>query len=248
MTGFAEIAAALRDPDLPRPEGMVDPRGRAATARFDVYRNNVTVGLTEALRDGFPVVAQLVGPEFFAAMAREYLRAHPPRDAVIALWGDGFGDWLAGFPPVAQLPYLPGVARLEYLRRRAYFAADAAPLGAEAAATIAPDRIGGMVLRPHPSAGWMRDPHPVLAIWSRHMAPAAAAEPPGELIVCRPGKTVLPVAAPDGSCATLDALAAGAPLAEALPGGADHAAIFAALFRVSALLPPDIEGEPDATV
>ena len=64
----AEFAAALLDPQRPVPAGLIRPDGTPADRRFAIYRNNVAVGLTEALRAGFPVVEKLVGAAFFAAM------------------------------------------------------------------------------------------------------------------------------------------------------------------------------------
>ncbi len=69
MTGQTEFATALLDPAQPTPEGLQNPFGGPAAKRFDVYRNNVAVSLTEALETGFPTIAKLVGMIFFKAMA-----------------------------------------------------------------------------------------------------------------------------------------------------------------------------------
>ena len=67
-----EFALALRSGPLP--DGLTalltarDPS--EVEQRFAVYRNNVTVSLTEALAQRFPVIKRLVGEEFFAALAR----------------------------------------------------------------------------------------------------------------------------------------------------------------------------------
>ncbi|MGB8812639.1 MAG: DNA-binding domain-containing protein [Paracoccaceae bacterium] len=235
MKIFSEFAMALTAPDAPRPAHVLDATGHGGTTRYDIYRNNVTVGLTDALAANFPVVRDLVGPEFFSAMAREFLRSHPPRLPIMAFYGDEFADWLAAFPPVASLPYLPGVARLEALRRHSIHAADAAPLDASVLAEAPQEQFGELRLQPHPSARWMTDAQPVLAIWNRHNGQPAASEPAGEILLCRPAMTVLQIAAPLGTSATLQALAAGLPLQDALPADADHTAIFAALFAVAAL-------------
>ena len=57
----ARFARALLDPGQDRPAGLTGPGGAPAGRRFDVYRNNVAVSLTEALGQGFPVVKRLVG-------------------------------------------------------------------------------------------------------------------------------------------------------------------------------------------
>lgn len=235
MSALSEFAAALTAPELPRPMSLIDASGHPGTSRYDIYRNTVTVGLTDALAANFPVVRDLVGPEFFSAMAREYLREHPPRLPIMALYGDELAGWLAGFAPVASLPYLPGVARLEALRRHAAHAEDAAALEPAALAEVHPEALGGLRLQPHPSARWMTDAQPVLAIWNRHNGQPDANDPAGEILLCRPAMTVVQVAAPAGTCATMAALASGSPLGKALLSRADHGAIFATIFAAGAL-------------
>ena len=89
----AAFAAALLDPDLPLPLGVVDPAGRPAQRRFNIYRNSVTQGLGAALETGFPAVLALVGPAFFRAMALRFLREHPPRGRIMMLYGAEFADF-----------------------------------------------------------------------------------------------------------------------------------------------------------
>jgi hypothetical protein len=128
MTCQSSFGAALLDPEAPPPPGLTDAQGRPAGRRFDVYRNNVAASLGDALATGFPVISKLLGEEFFRAMAGVFLRAHPPGDPRLQLWGAKFPGFLARFDPVAHLPYLPDMARLELGLRQSYHAADATPL------------------------------------------------------------------------------------------------------------------------
>ncbi|WP_375257206.1 putative DNA-binding domain-containing protein [Citreimonas sp.] len=238
MTGAAAFRAGLLDPAAAPPMGLTVPEGRAAADRYAVYRNNVTVALVDALRAGFPVVARLVGTAYFDAMAREFVRAHPPDSPVMARYGARLPGWLATFPPLAALPYLPEVAAIEQARRESYHAADAMPLAPEALARLPPDAVAALRPRPHPSARWLVTRHPALAIWSRNGdRPDLADASAGEVLICRPESTVLIASAPKGTIAMLQALAQGATLAEALPAGTDHGALFAALFAAGALVP-----------
>ena len=213
-----DFRLALLDPGLAVPEGLTDPQGRPAGRRFSVYRNNVAVGLTDALRNYFPVVHALVGEEFFAAMAGVFLRAHPPASPVLITYGAELPGFLAVFPPVAHLGYLPDIARLELAIRDAYHAADAAPVAADTFAAMAPGALASARIRFAPAVRLIRSAWPIHAIWSanrRGTAPPAArvAE---DVLVVRPAFDPEPRLLPAGSAAFLSALIAGATLADAL--------------------------------
>jgi hypothetical protein len=215
--------AALLDPDRPAPAGLTDPEGRPAGRRFDVYRNNVTVSLTEALRQAFPVVLKLVGDEFFTAMAREHLRAHPPASPMLMFYGQAMPGFLESFPPVAHLGYLPDIARLELAIRQSYHAADAAPVAAEALKALAPDALVAARLTLAPALRLVRSRWPIHAIWSANMrgtAPptAALAE---DVLVVRPAFDPEPLLLPAGAAPFVAALLAGETVGAALEAGAE---------------------------
>ena len=214
------------------PAGLSAPQPDEVARRFGVYRNNVMHGLSRALERRFPVIARLVGSEFFAALARSFAAAHPPRSPVLIDWGDAFADFLARFPPLAQLPYLPDVARLEFARGSAYHAADAAPAPAEALVTEDPGRLH---LRLHPSVHLIASPWPVLTIWRANQAGRPPARIPAHhrehaLIARTRALEVIvePLDAP--SHAVLSALQRGTRLAEAA-GPDDPAAALTLLLR-----------------
>ena len=58
-------------------------------------------------------MARLVGEEWFRAAAAVFVRGRLPRHPTLLHYGEGFADFLASFAPAAELPYLPGVARLD---------------------------------------------------------------------------------------------------------------------------------------
>lgn len=156
-----EFSAAFRHGlsagDVPAFVTATDPA--EAAIRFAVYRNNVAHSLREALGRRFSVVRRLVGDEFFGAMAAEFIAAHPPQSPVLQEWGWEFAGFLTEFPPVARLPYLPDVARIEWARGRAYHAADADPLDPSALVEDAPIRL-------HPSLRLLRLDQPAVSIWA----------------------------------------------------------------------------------
>lgn len=165
-----EFASALLDPERALPAGLVGPDGEPSARRFAVYRNNVFVGLTDALRAGFPCVARLVGDEFFAAIARVFAAVTPPGSPVLLHYGAEFPDFIASFAPAASLPYLADVARIERAATEAYHEREAAPLSPSALAGVPPGQAAMLRLRLHPSVRLLRSAFPAFTIWRMNNA------------------------------------------------------------------------------
>lgn len=215
MTGQTAFRQALLDPAAPVPEGLAGPGGGPAARRFAVYRNNVAVALTEALEAAFPIVRRIVGEAFFAAMAGVFLRAHPPSSPCLADYGAAMPEFLARFPPVAHLGYLPDVARLENALRRAYHAADAAPVGPGALPPAADLAAARVTLAP--AVCVIRSAAPLHGIWRFNTEPDAPkpGAGPEDVLVTRPGFDPRVDLLPPGGGDFVEALGRGATLAEA---------------------------------
>lgn len=202
----------------PPPVGLVAWNEAVPQRRYGVYRNNVTASLTGALASRFPATESIVGPNFFRAMAGDFIKAHPPRSPVLLAYGDDFPDFAAAFEPAKALAYLPDVMRLEVARGRAYHAADARPLDSAALAAIDPARLGGLVLVPHPALSILSSAHPMVTIWAMN----AGEMPLGPInswrgehaLVTRPHLTVEVTPLSAAAAAFLRRLAGGANLAE----------------------------------
>jgi hypothetical protein len=164
------FAAALLDPAAPCPDGLATWNGSDPARRFAVYRNNVTGSLIDALGETFPVVRQLVGDDFFRAMAAAFVRAAPPASRILAHYGAAFPAFVAAFEPARALAYLPDVARLEWLRVQAYHAADAQPLAPQhlAHALSMPERLPAARVTLHPSLASLASAYAVVSLWAAH--------------------------------------------------------------------------------
>ncbi|MGH1353342.1 MAG: DNA-binding domain-containing protein [Methyloligellaceae bacterium] len=163
-----EFVRSLKQPDLPVPDEIGKTLGEPSRKRFNVYRNNSAVGISEALMAGFPVVAQLVGEEFFKAMASVYMQSNLPASPVMMRFGDNFPEFIANFEPAQSVPYLADIARLEWAWTGAYHAADADPIGIEALGQIDPEMLHEVKFSLHPSLHLMKSEWPVFSIWSAH--------------------------------------------------------------------------------
>lgn len=219
-----DFAAALLDPELPVPSGLVGPDGEPSLKRFSVYRNNVVAGLTDTLKDAFPAVHRLVGTDFFRAMARVYVAIEPPRSPIMLDYGAGFPDFIGSFEPAASLPYLADVARIERAWTEAYHAPEASPLELAAFAAIDPEQLPAIRLRLHPSVRFVRSRFPALTIWQMNVGDGVPApldlDAGGEdALIARPLADVEVRSLPMGSLEFIQALANGRSILAALEAG-----------------------------
>jgi hypothetical protein len=252
-----EFAAALIDARLPVPAGLIDPDGEPSARRFAVYRNNVVVGLIEALKAAFPALHRIVGAEFFKAMARAYVVNEPPSSPILFDYGAGFADFIAGFAPAAELPYLPDVARIERAWTEAYHASEAEPLDPTVLAAIAPDRLAELHLTLHPSVRLVRSPYPALTIWRMNVtdgvpAPVDLTSGGEDLLIARPKADVevrsLPAGGVDFIRALMDGMTVLAAVRSATKanGRFDLAVHLTGLLQANVLMGYDLASEPAA--
>jgi len=216
---FQQAFARALLADDPSDEAPAWMRALIAQPGFAVYRNTVICGCVDALRANYPAVATLVGDDWFDAAATHHARATPPSTPVLLDYGRGFADFLAGFPPAMELPWLADVARLDRFHTEAHAAPDARPTDPAAVAALGAAALSRVVLRPHPSARWAWfDDSPAAAIWQRSRAGQDLSEldwQPDGMLVVRPRDRVDAVPLGRAACVLLDGCAAGLPLAEA---------------------------------
>jgi hypothetical protein len=207
----ADFTAAMLDAALPVPEGLIDSTGHPAGRRFNVYRNNVAVSLTEALKTAFPVITKLLGEANMDGLARIYLAAHPPASPLMMFYGEAFPDFLAQMEQLSHLGYLPDVARLELAMRRAYHAADTEALAPEALGALPPEALMQAVLTLAPAVQLVRSPWPVHGIWRFNSEDGASKPEAGaeDVLITRPAYDPVFRLLPPGGAEWIAALAAG---------------------------------------
>jgi hypothetical protein len=88
------------------------------------YRANGQALAERALLSAYPVLAQLLGDENLAMLARHFWTTHPPLKGDMACWGEALADFIDASPQLVDNPYLGDVARLEWLMHQAASAAD----------------------------------------------------------------------------------------------------------------------------
>lgn len=259
MSFLAELqfrfARAVCDPVVPVPNEVRGGGHPGSSRRFDVYRNNMVASLADTLRSTFPAVHRLVGEDYFAAVAREYIAQQPPDSPVLLCYGETFGDFLEAFPSASGVPYLGDVARLEWARIRALHAADAEPASIDALAGVDEALLESITFMLHPSLSVIRSRWPVVSLWTACLNPdhcvAVDMNAPEDVVVIRPELKVGVHVPPSGGGVFLAALQRGESLGSAARramgcGEAfDLAAQLQFLFETGAVAAVNLPQEPD---
>jgi len=165
-------------------------------------------------------------------------------------YGDSLPDFIAGFGPTADMPYLADLARLEAARTRAYHAADACPLAPQALADLADTDLLAARLSLHPSVNTVASRYPVTAIWAMNMNLQPLAEivdwRGDDVVIARPAMDVEVRRFPTGTADFIDALRH-APLGDAAAHAVrahpdiDITTTFAALLAAGVFVAFDLE-------
>ncbi|MEX3980916.1 putative DNA-binding domain-containing protein [Paraburkholderia sp. EG287A] len=213
------FAPGLTNPDLAAPNGVVAAHGKGVVKRYNVYRNNVTVSLIDALAAIYPAVQRITGVEFFRAMARCHVRAAPPASPLLFEYGRDFPSFIESWAYARDMPWLADTARIERAWLDAYHARDAAPLAADAFAGIDANSLAQLRFVPHPAARIVRSRYPAVAIFAMNRTPgpvtALHSSDVEDALVTRPDYDVIVSRLPVGGAAFLLALLEGMPLGAA---------------------------------
>jgi len=219
QSAYAAFVAGLIDPSRDAPWVVAGPKGKAATKRYNVYRNNVTVSLIEALAAIYPAVQRITGVDFFRAMARFHIRATPPTSPLLFEYGRDFPTFIEQYEYARPMPWLADTARVERAWLDSYHAADAEPLSSDALAAVPPERLADVAFKAHPATRIVHSPFSVVTIFAanRGTAPVSRidASTPEDALITRPGLDVVVRHLPTGGAHFLTSLISGRSLGEA---------------------------------
>jgi hypothetical protein len=132
------------------------------------YQTNGHVLAQRALHTAYPVLAQLLGDESFASLARAFWHACPPSRGDLAQWGLDLADFVQASEQLADEPYLPDVARAEWALHTSAACADHLPEPATFALLMAHDP-SELQLVLAPGCAVLRSAWPVVSILTAHL-------------------------------------------------------------------------------
>lgn len=224
------FATGLLDPEQATPIDVMGPHGKEAVKRYNVYRNNVTVSLIDALAAVYPAVQRITGVGFFRAMARFHVRTTPPTSPLLFEYGSDFPAFIEAYDHAQDMPWLADVARIERAWLDAYHAADAPPLSSAALAAVPPDKLGDLVFTAHRATRIVRSNYPAVAIFAMNRVEgpvnpfrSSAAE---DALITRPNMDVAVRLLPAGATAFLTRLIGGETLAAAAAAAFEEVSSF----------------------
>jgi hypothetical protein len=215
----AAFASALIDPRRETPSVVAGPKGKAATKRYNVYRNNITVSLIDALAAIYPAVQRITGVDFFRAMARFHIRATPPTSPLLFEYGRDLPAFIESYEYARSMPWLADTARIERAWLDAYHAADAEPLSPAALAAFPSERLADVVFTVHPATQIVCSRFSAVTIFAtnRNNGPLGPidASTPEDALITRPDLDVVVRHLPPGGALFLTHLISGRSLGEA---------------------------------
>lgn len=136
-----------------------------ASARLQVYRNNIYEGFRRTLAAAYPAIERLVGQGCFRGLALSYFHEFPSRSGDLDNYGRDFAALLRRRYEHSVFDYLVDVARLEWAYQEVLMAPDAAVLLPEAIEALSPSQREQLHLHIHPAARLVGSSYPILKIW-----------------------------------------------------------------------------------
>lgn len=169
--------------------------GVPGTERLGVYKEGYDVRIREALAEVYEAVRFVLGEPRFAVMAAEYAKRYHSRDYNLSRVGRHLPEFLKQSEYANGLPFIPDLARLEWLIADAFHSFHETPLVPADLAGISEERLLGARIIFQSGVAVCRSSWPVLDIWnarktSRDKVDVNLVDRPQSLLVCRTGLQV----------------------------------------------------------
>jgi hypothetical protein len=226
----AVFSPALFDAQRETPASVTGPNEKMAVRRYNVYRNNVTVSLIDALAAIFPATQRITGVEFFRTMARFHVRATPPTSPLLFEYGRDFPNFVERYEYARSLPWLADVARIERAWLDVYHAADADAVKPQALASIPPEHLSGAVFVSHPAAKIICSDFAAVSVFAANRSEttldAIETVAPEDALITRPGLEVFVRRLPPGGAVFLARLISGETLGQSASAAFEASTLF----------------------
>lgn len=150
---------------------LIESKFRLNERGFLAYKTHGLELAHRTLAGTYPVIQHLLGDESFAALAAALWQAHPPQRGDLAHWGGELAEFVRHNQQLAEEPYLPDVARAEWLLQQLKTAPDEVTdlASLQQLTTLSPSVIKLCITN---TAQGLASPWPLASLWLVHQPDA----------------------------------------------------------------------------
>jgi len=179
--GLAEVQRLFQESVLPKPKDahvknriakILNPQGGdPGKKRLSVYAEGYKTRMHESLTEVYPAVKHLVGDPAFLKAAFDYSKKYPSRSYNLSRAGKHYPLFLTKSTLTKQLPFLPGLADLEWKIAEAFHTFDLPGADLTKLAELCEDERQSIILKLQPSVRLIASRWPVLDLWNVRTEP-----------------------------------------------------------------------------
>ncbi len=162
----AQFSRAVFSPHTAAPTLLAHCAGAPEQAQrgLTAYRASILANLAGAVYASYPTIAVIIGPEALRQLCHRYAAHSPSLSGDLNGYGHDFDLLLATHPELTELPYLPAVARLDWLIQTLATAEDI-PQDLSQLATLAPEQWDRLRFTLDPACACLASSWPIGTLW-----------------------------------------------------------------------------------
>ncbi len=148
--------------------------------RVDIYRTTMREAHVRALATTYACCEKILGERYFRQLANEFYYGNPATHQDLNRYGRAFPDFMRELiehhAELAEYPYLPDLARLEWLYEQAYYTQEDAAFDFRALATLDEDDYRKLRFVLGASVATLKSVYPVYELWRAHQGQGGTKE------------------------------------------------------------------------
>ena len=145
-------------------EGLANSIAADKQHRLQVYQTTTRLILADNIQKTFPITTRLVGEEFMSFAADHYIQENPLKMGDATFYEAQFPEFLGGFEPVKEHPYLPDFAQLEWLKEVVYYADEQEMWTLKDIESLSAEAFLALPVQVSATVKWMKSDYPVVEI------------------------------------------------------------------------------------
>ena len=168
---FHSLIGPGEDPSRSKEIPLNPQAGVPGKERVSVYAHGYYARIAEALAEVYAAVKHVLGEKMFSDLARAYAERYPSAEYNLTQTGKHFSEFLKDPGVAKEMPFLSGLAALEWRGSLAFHAYEGKPLETAALSRITPEDWEKANLVFQPSVSILNSEWPVFDIWKARDEP-----------------------------------------------------------------------------